>query len=382
MKNNTPKLRFKDFTDEWQEKKLGDLLTLNLREIDKPINPYLAIGIRSHFKGTFQKPYSDPSKIDMDKLFIVRTGDLVVNITFAWEGAVAIVKNEDDGGLVSHRFPTYGFQKDSCVGHFFRYLYPTEHFKYDLGLASPGGAGRNRVLSKKDFLKIKLTVPHIEEQEKIADFLTSVDEKINLLEEKKKGFLKYKKGVMQAIFSQKIRFKDEKGNIFPDWEEKKLGEIVFVTLPPTKLQSKEFNSFGKYPIIDQSQDFIAGYTDDRFNLVPKGEYIIFGDHTECIKFADFEFAQGADGIKILQVIEDGIVTKYLYYAFSTSYNQELNYKRHWSTAKDTIIQLPSREEQEKIAEFLTSLDNKVDLINKGLGQAKLFKKSLLQQMFV
>ena len=82
-------IRFKDedgkeFT-EWKDKRLADFLIPTLREIDKPKKKYLAIGLRSHCKGTFQKPNSEPGKIAMDKLFVVKENDLVVNITFAWE---------------------------------------------------------------------------------------------------------------------------------------------------------------------------------------------------------------------------------------------------------------------------------------------------------
>ncbi len=79
-------------------------------------------------------------KIDMDVLYQVESGDLIVNITFAWEGAVAIAKNEDAGSFVSHRFPTYRFNEGIVLKDFFRQSYPTEAFKHQLLLISPGGA--------------------------------------------------------------------------------------------------------------------------------------------------------------------------------------------------------------------------------------------------
>lgn len=137
----------------WERKQLGDVLNLVVREVNKPSENYLSIGIRSHMKGTFQKPGSDPSKIEMDKLYVVHDNDLIVNITFAWEGAIAIASEDDHGGLVSHRFPTYVIQKGKSSPHFFEHLIKQEKIKYILSLISPGGAGRNRVLDKKDFFK-------------------------------------------------------------------------------------------------------------------------------------------------------------------------------------------------------------------------------------
>lgn len=189
----------KDFP-EWEVKRLGDFLIPTLREIDKPKNKYLAIGIRSHFKGTFQKPDSDPEKIAMDKLYVVKENDLIVNITFAWEGAITIVKREDEGGLVSHRFPTYIFNRSLVIQEYFKHVFFQKRFNLMLELISPGGAGRNRVMSKTDFLILKWNFPTLPEQKKIADFLTAIDKKIelvNCLLEKTKA---WKKGLLQQLF--------------------------------------------------------------------------------------------------------------------------------------------------------------------------------------
>lgn len=198
------KLRFKDENGkdypEWEEKKLGDVLEQQIREVDKPKENYLAIGIRSHVKGTFQKPDSDPSKIAMDKLFVVKENDLVVNITFAWEGAIAIVKKEDDGGLVSHRFPTYTFKSNLLLREYFAQVIIDKKFRMILDLISPGGAGRNRVLSKKEFLKINWSLPCIQEQQKIANFLSGIDSKIEMVNEQLAQTQTFKKGLLQQMF--------------------------------------------------------------------------------------------------------------------------------------------------------------------------------------
>ena len=197
-------IRFKDeqgndFPD-WEEKSLAEVLTPKIREVNKPSEKYLAIGIRSHMKGTFQKPGFDPDDIAMEKLFVLKENDLVVNITFAWEGAIAIVKPEDDGGLVSHRFPTYTFKKDQATHEFFRHIIMQKRFKYMLDVISPGGAGRNRVLSKKEFLKLKWTLPSVAEQNKIALFLGELDKKIDFTRQQIEQTKTFKKGLLQQMF--------------------------------------------------------------------------------------------------------------------------------------------------------------------------------------
>ena len=197
-------LRFKDeFGNNYPdcvELHLFDFLIPEFRERDKPICNYLAIGIRSHCKGTFQKPNSDPLKIAMEKLFLVKENDLIVNITFAWEGAIALVKKEDEGGYVSHRFPTYLFIRSIVLYEFFKYIMVKKSFRHQLNLKSPGGAGRNRVLNKKEFLKIKVNIPSIEEQKKIADFLSSFDSKIELVKTQIENTKAFKKGLLQQMF--------------------------------------------------------------------------------------------------------------------------------------------------------------------------------------
>ena len=117
-----PKLRFEEFQNDWSIYSLNEILYQKIREVSKPSENFLAIGVRSHCKGTFQKPNFDPTKISMDKLYSVSTEDLILNITFAWEGAIAIVKSQDEGGLVSHRFPTYTFEKGVSTSDYFKYV--------------------------------------------------------------------------------------------------------------------------------------------------------------------------------------------------------------------------------------------------------------------
>jgi len=197
-------IRFKDDNGQeypkWEKITLGSFLIQKIREVPKPNSPYLAIGVRSHCKGTFQRVNSDPDKIEMDKLFVIKKDDLVVNITFAWEGAIALAKEEDEGGLVSHRFPTYIFNEDKVLGIYFQYVFIQKNFRELLDLISPGGAGRNRVLNKKDFLKLTCNIPKVKEQTKIANFLTAIDDKINHTQKQIEKTEVWKKGLMQQMF--------------------------------------------------------------------------------------------------------------------------------------------------------------------------------------
>ncbi|MDA3780061.1 MAG: restriction endonuclease subunit S [Bacteroidales bacterium] len=120
--------------------------------------------------------------------------------------------------------------------------------------------------------------------------------------------------------------------------------------PPKKLTKKYYKNNGLIPIIDQGQKFIVGYTNDKNIAVSKGKYVIFGDHTEAIKYVDFAFVQGADGIKILET--NSISTKYLYYSLNNFYKKTGKYTRHFSFLKKTKIPIPPLPIQEKIVKIL------------------------------
>ncbi len=203
----TGKKRLKGFSGEWRTQKLKEVLIPTLRPIDKPSSAYTALGIRSHGKGTFLKPHFEPAKVDMDTLYVVKENDLIVNITFAWEGAIAIVKKEDEGALVSHRFPTFTFNPTTGIVDYFRHIIIQPKFKYMMDLISPGGAGRNRVLSKKDFLRLEVEIPSFEEQTAIAAVLQTADTEIQLLQTQLQQLKEQKKGLMQQLLTGKKRLK-------------------------------------------------------------------------------------------------------------------------------------------------------------------------------
>jgi type I restriction enzyme, S subunit len=175
--------RFPQFAgSELKTVTLGDVLEYSPRKVPKPMGTFLSAGVRSHGKGVFLKEDFPADGIALEELFVLRDLDLVVNITFGWEGAIAIVPPNADGALVSHRFPTYQFDRTKALPEYFRHLIQTRRFVFDVACASPGGAGRNRVLNRKEFLEILVTLPSPAEQQAIASFLDGLDREIELLE--------------------------------------------------------------------------------------------------------------------------------------------------------------------------------------------------------
>ena len=199
---NTPKIRFKGFTDDWEQRKLGDLVEKYEDPVETPTEGYMRLGIRSHAKGTFHNYVEKGKELETAKMFRVAADKFIVNITFGWEHAVAITDENDAGKLVSHRFPQYSFN-EGMVPKFFRYLILDENFKHHLELSSPGGAGRNRVLKLNEMLEYKMSFPSEEEQKKIASYFDNLDNLITLHQRKCDEIKEVKKFMLQNMFPQK-----------------------------------------------------------------------------------------------------------------------------------------------------------------------------------
>src|SRR3989338_2278774 len=132
------------------------------------------------------------------------------------------------------------------------------------------------------------------------------------------------------------------------WPIVKFDDVVTTITPPTKILKEHFKSEGSFPVIDQSQDEISGWTNDESALVKSGKpLVIFGDHTCAVKYTDKSFAQGADGIKIL-LTNDQLVPKFLYYLLKTKPVESEGYQRHFAKLKRYEIPLPPLEIQEQI----------------------------------
>lgn len=186
---------------------LCDFLKPISRPVSRPNEPYRALSIRSHGKGSFERLVTAPDTVDMDTLYTAKAGDVIVNITFAWEGAVALVPPEHDGCLVSHRFPTFVPIAKKANARYLRHVLRMPRFTYLLGIVSPGGAGRNRVLNKSDFLDLKVPLPDHSEQTRIATILDNAEAAIAAETRYRDALTEQKRGLTQKLLTGAWRVK-------------------------------------------------------------------------------------------------------------------------------------------------------------------------------
>jgi len=251
-----------------------------------------------------------------------------------------------------------------------------------------------------DIKTLPITIPTLPEQQKIASFLSAVDEKIQQLSRKKELLEQYKKGVMQQLFSGKLRFKDENGKDYADWEEKKLGdvcEIVGGGTPDTNIPEYWGGEIQWFTPTEIKSDFVSnsmrtitelGLQKSSAKKLPIGTILLTTRATigevsiareECSTNQGFQSLiarKGNSNIFIFNWIKQN--------------KHELTSRANGSTfpeiSKTAIekifLNAPSFPEQQKIATFLSSIDTKIESASQQLNQTQSFKKGLLQQMFV
>ena len=403
-----PNLRFPEFqnTQAWSLRPLGKVLAPIVREREKPTIPYTGLGIRSHGRGTFRKELQQPEKTSMTRLYEVDRNDLIVNITFAWEGAIAIVRPEDTGALVSHRFPTYQFDQNEVLPEFFRYPILDKQFIYNLGVISPGGAGRNRVLNKSDFLKIELALPEVVEQRKIADCLGSLDDLIAAEDRKLEALRQHKQGLMQQLFPQpgetvpQLRFAEFRRE--GDWRRDRLGNVASIT-KGRGISKADITVDGATPCIRYAEIYTR-YGEVIHEVVSQTnlphEKLVLSETEDVIIPASGE--SRADIAKAACVLAErvalgsdlNILRSELYGPFfSYLLNSPLRETIARVAQGDTVAHLypkqlsqvwlvyPLRLEQRRIADCLASLDDLIAAVLRKLEALRQHKQGLMQQMF-
>lgn len=371
--------------NDWRKGVLSDVLYNEQRIVPKPQKSYWRIGIRSHAKGTFHEYVENPETVAMDELYVVRENDLILNITFAWEHAIALADKNDDGLLVSHRFPTYVFREwQNPV--FYKSIVMQKRFKEMLELISPGGAGRNKVMSKRDFLQLPCNIPTYKEQQEIAEILTQCDKLIELYQSEIDELQKLKKICLRKMFPKK-------GNNVPewrfpqftdDWEQRKLGEVFKYEQPQAYIvESTEYDDKNDIPVLTAGQSFVLGYTDENFGIKEasdKKPVIIFDDFTTSSHYVDFPFKVKSSAMKLLTLNNSKDNIHCAYNVLQNIGYIPVSHERHWISnfAKFDVLLPKSAVEQEKIGEYFRNLDNLITLHRRKLEEMKKQKKSLMQ----
>ena len=352
----------------WEQRKLSDLIEENQKPVPKPDGEYIRLGIRSHAKGTFHEVVAEGEGLDVDTMYVVEANNLIVNITFAWEEAWAITTEKDAEKLVSHRFPQYRFHHGQYP-MFYQYRFRNGRMKYNLELASPGGAGRNRVLNKTEFMKIPVIIPtSYEEEKKIGDLFTNLD---NLITLHQRECFSFDFGSRSAKVAQKTI----------SWEQRKFSELTEIR-SASRVHKDEWQSSG-VPFYRSSdvmaalngteneKAFISEELYEKLSAVSgkleKGDVLVTGGGSVgkpyIVPNNEPLYTKDAD---LLWIKNNENLDPYFVYTFffSPTFTDYLNSVSHVGTIAhytitqlgETPITLPCVSEQQKIGDYFRNLD--------------------------
>jgi type I restriction enzyme S subunit len=397
-KQSVPRLRFPEFDGEWVKKTLFDIskevaygMNSSAIRYDGE-NKYLRItDIDESSRKFVPNPLSSPDG-KIETKYILKKGDIVFARTGASVGK-SYLYDEKDGKLLYAGF-LIKFHIINSNPYFvylqtFRESYNKWVHVYSMRSGQPG-------LNAEEYKLLKINLPQLKEQQKIANFLAAVDNQIQTIEKKKTLLEQYKKGVMQKIFKQELRFKDDDGHAFPEWQFKN-GNLLFKSI-----SDKNHNS--DLPILAITQDqgaiprhlinYNIGVSEksvDSYKVVQVGDFIIsLRSFQGGIEYSNYKGICSPAYI-ILKPIKEMDRNFYKYYLKTPSYIQELTRKlegirdgkmisyKYFSEIK---LPYPSLQEQTKIANFLSAIDKNIELVNTKIEHTKSYKKGLLQQMFV
>lgn len=379
INQSVPEFRFPEFDGEWDEKKLGDAF-INSRKKGNSNLPIYSVsqefGLipRESLERNIHKDADSGLNLAVDQ------NDLVYNMMRMWQGAVGIASTDC---MVSPAYIVIK-PKGNVFSQFYYYLMSKKRSLYLFWAYSYGLTNDRLRLYFKDFARIKTHVPKLSEQKKISSFLSTIDKRLNLLQKRKDALKQYKEGVLRKINSQEIRFRDENGCEFPKWEKKKLSDCLDY-IQPTKfiVKSTDYDNSFPIPVLTAGKSFILGYTDEEENIFCNPlPVIIFDDFTTSSHFVDFPFKVKSSAMKIL-IAKEHINIKFIHEAMNTIRYEIGGHERHWiSKFAPMEIEIPSYTEQCKIADFLSALDSNINQTQTLIDKTELWKKGLLQKMFV
>lgn len=387
---NSPKLRFPEFNDEWERKKLGEVAE-KINSGKTPLggeSVYTEEGIlfiRSQNVTDDKLSFANSTFISEEinntmKNSVVKPNDILLNITGASLGRSCVVPSNFKIGNVNQHVCIIRMDKN----HEPRFIQPILSSVKGQNIFSSLQTGSGREgLNFQSIKGIEISFPSLPEQKRIASFFTALDQKIAELKQKKNLLENYKKGVMQKLFSQALRFHDENGKEFPKWEKKRLGELSKITTG--KLDANAMVENGEFRFYTCAKDYyhIDKYAFDTEALLISGNGANVGYiHHYKGKFNAYQRTYVLDNFKDNIIYVKYFLDNFLYLRINNEKKEGNTPYIVLTTLSEMEILIPCIKEQTKIANFLIALDEKINRTEHQLQQTQAYKKGLLQKMFV
>lgn len=385
----------------WTRIAIGDLL----KKVGRPVAveascSYREIGIRSHCKGIFHKPPIQGKELGSKRVFWVEPGCLVFNIIFAWEQAVAMTTESEKGMIASHRFPMYRSTNGNLLPEYAHLHFSSPRGKYDLGIASPGGAGRNKTLGQDEFKRLELLTPSIEFQRLTVNVINTWTRAINQVE----ALLAAKENVRKGLLQQLLVGKKRLAGHSSAWTPMCLGDagtfskgagVSKSEAVPDGLPAVRYGELYTihHVVIKDFQTRINAQSARASRKISRGDILIAGSGEtpeEIGKAAaflgDFEAYAGGDIVIFSPKKADPVFLSYLLnsaavrrFIQSRAQGQSVVhlYRRD---LEELPLLLPKPVEQRQIAQILTAADREIDILKSQVSALQIQRRGLIQNL--
>jgi len=387
----------------WSTLTIGKLFDV----VERPVTMrddehYRLVTVKRSRGGVVERDILPGRKISVKTQFYVKPGDFLISKRQIVHGACGFVPEELDGAIVSNEYSVLRC-KPIIDPIFLLYLSFTPYFQQTCFHSSIGVHVEKMIFKLSDWFKWKIRLPSYEEQQKIASFLSAVDSKITKLREKRELLDTYKRGMMQKLFSQELCFKADDGSEYPEWKPGKLGDYAKFSkgagVSRSDISDTGSNLCIRYGELytDYSEiitTVISKTNIDRYSLIlsKAGDVIIpsSGETREDIATASCVMQSGVALGGDLNILRTNFDGRYLAYYLKNykwrdiaAIAQGSSVVHLYSSQLASLkVEYPVIEEQQKIADCLSTIDKKIDAVAHQIAQMETFKQGLLQKMFV
>lgn len=403
---NIPELRFPEFTGKWNEKKFGELYTFKpTNSFSRDMLNYESGSLKNIHYGDIHTKFNLLFDIDKENVPFVNSYIKINGIAddnYVQEGDLILADASEDYNDIGKSIEIVNLNNEKVVSGLHTILsrqktdelaigfmaFQMKTFKVRLEIMRMAQGTKVLGLSSKRLAEIPLWIPQKKEQEKIATFLTAIDKRITILSNQKDQLELYKKGLLQKIFNKELRFKDDDGEEFPDWVEKKIKDVFFVTrgyVLAVKELKQQISAEYIYPVYSSqtTNNGLMGFynkslyenaitwTTDGANA---GEVKYREGKFYCTNVCGVLISEDGNANKCIAELLNGVTKKYVSYVG--------NPKLMNNIMSEIKINFPGLKEQHRIASFINIIDEQIEQAKYQIDESVKFKKGLSQKLFV
>lgn len=418
---NVPQLRFKEFDGKWNEKKYGQIFSFfSTNSFSRDKLNYEKGNVRNIHYGDIHTKFETMFHLLNEEVpFINEDVDIsrIKEECYCQEGDLVIADASEDYSDIGKTIELINLNNEKVLAGLHTFLarpnkqdvakgfsgYLVQSWKVRKQVMTIAQGTKVLGLATSRLGKIKINLPSLPEQQKIAQFLTAVDSKLLQLTQKKELLAQYKKGVMQQLFSQQLRFKQDDGSDYPHWEEKRLGEIA--DRISTKNTSNEVNfvltNSATQGVVSQQEYFdkeIANQNNlEGYYIVSKDDFVYNPRISASAPVGPIKRNKLQKGVMSplysIFRFKESLLEYFEHYFETTNWHKYLHSVANFGARHDRMnitnsdffkmpIPMPTYDERKKIANYLSAIDTKIETVTQQIEATQQFKKGLLQQMFV